>query len=170
MIFISDLNQSITNAKKIFVEIKKKHPTIKAHLVLSTNHNIAPIDTPVQTLFDTCEDFFIENDDLINIWSVLDELWDLNEGLAELRRKKFDGDVQQIILQASKLQKEYDDLLPKILISPKVCVDLRWDDIDYEINRMLRADYSLVDTNRTPQIGGIRICLGSVLDLLNRHF
>lgn len=165
---VSDLNKVIYNAKVIFKRIKEKHPTIQAHLVLSTRNNIAPIETDIRTLLDICDDFFVESESLTSAWTLLDEIWELNESLSDFRRQRKDLLVKTTESKILELTLSYQKLLASIEMHDSVCVDLRWDDIDYDINRLLRCDASLVDISRTPQIGGIRICLGNLSTLFHR--
>lgn len=165
---LCDLKIAIENSKSILQKIKVKYPSIRAHLVLSTPLSLAPIDTSISTLLDECEDFFVETEALKTIWNLLDDMWDLNEELIELRRHKKIVEVQNLEKRYLLLQEKYHELLESIEIDDHVCVCLRWDDLDYDINRQLRSDSELVDVSRTPQLGGIRICLGTLSTLFQK--
>lgn len=165
---LCELKIAIEKSKSILQKIKEKHPSIRVHLVLSTPLSIAPIDTNISTLLDECEDFFVETDVLKTVWNQLDDKWDLNEKLIELRQYKKTVQIQELEKRHSVLQEKYSELLELIEIDDSVCVCLRWDDIDFDIYRQLRADSVLVDVSRTPQLGGIRICLGTLSTLFQK--
>lgn len=165
---ISDLNKAICNAKGIFKKIKEKYPSIQVHLVLSTPFSIVPIDTNISTLLDECKDFFVETEALKTAWNLLDEMWDLNEELTDLRRNKKSLQIQDLENKYLRLQEKYKEILELIEIDDAVCVCLRWDEIDFDINRLLRSDSELVDVSRTPQLGGIKICLGTLSALFHK--
>jgi hypothetical protein len=168
-VLLSELATAIENAKKIFSQIKTKYPAIRAFLILSTRHGQAPIDASLEFLLDQADYFFVETDAVKSVWKLLDQIFDENEKLKENRRIWPPSYVRENEGKIQVLQRQYQALIPAIEINEEVEICLRWDEIDFEANRLLRSDQSLVDTSRTPQLGGIKICLGTVGNLAKKE-
>lgn len=163
-----ELATAITNAKQIFNQIKAKYPAIRAHLILSTRNGQAPVDATLEFLLDQADHFFIENDAVKSAWKLLDQIFNENEKLKENRRVWPPSYVHEVEEEVQTLQHQYKKLIPLIEINPEVEICLLWMEIDFEINRLLRSNQSLVDTSRTPQLGGIKISLGSIGNLAKK--
>jgi hypothetical protein len=163
-VLVSDLPIVINNAKQILKKIKAKYPAIQVYPVLSNPDGQTPIDASLEYLIDECGYFFIESGALEAAWDLLDNICDVSE---DLRYSKKDDSSNQI-LQAKihSLKIEYKSLIPKLEINDDIEVCIRWDEIDFEINKQLGLDADLVDVSRSnTHIGGIKICLGTIGNL-----
>jgi hypothetical protein len=167
---LTELTIAIRNAKNIFKQIKAKYPAIRAYLVLSTRFGQAPIDATLEYLLDETDHFFVENDAVNSVWRLLDQIFDATENLKQNRRTWSPQVIRDVETKIVSLQQQYKEYVPLVEIDDEVEICLRWDEIDYDINRQLGADNGLVDEgNSNTKIGGIKICLGTIKDLSTKH-
>jgi len=163
IVLVTDLPIAVKNAKQIFQKIKSKYPQIRVFLVLSTRNGQAPINSGLEHLLDFCDDFFIENDAVKSAWTILDELWNLTQHLSDKRKEWSPTVIRQAENKIETVRQRYAANIPRLELDDEVEICLRWDDIDYDINRKLGVDSELVDVGRSnTTIGGIKICLGTV--------
>ncbi len=159
---ITDLYRAIENAESTFAKIRKKYPRIRASLVLLCDGFQMPINSSLDALLDVEDvDFFIENEALLTAWNLLDAIWDLKDKKHDLYHQEIKSTESNI----SIMYERYRSLIPILELRPTVEVTLLWDEIDYEINAQLRSDKELIDVSRTPQLGGIKISLGTIESL-----
>lgn len=167
---LSELTVAIENARKILEKIRQKYPRIDVRLVLCNRYGYASVDSSLELLLDQTDHFFIENKSVKRAWVLLDLLYDKNEDLYAFKKEQRLGtgrkwQIQQLENHISALTAEYKSLIPLLEVHEDLEICLQWVEIDYEINKKLRHDSDLVDVSRTPQISGIKICLGTVKDL-----
>lgn len=147
--------------------IKQRYPNLKASLDLATPFSRAPLDSKIEYLLDACDDMFIETPHVKEVWGLLDASWGLSENILLLREEKRDTRLQE--QQQQVILSQIDQLIPFIEIHGNVQVEIQWQELDFDINCILRSDCELVDVARTPQLGGIKIVLGT-LDILVYSF
>ena len=162
---------AVKNSKILLTRIEQKYPQIDVRLVLSCSYGYAPIDSSLEYLLDQNDYLFIENLAVIRAWAILDLLFDKDLMLRNCRKEHRLGKdrtdaINEIENQISALNEEYQKLIPSIEIHNDTEICLQWVEIDYDINRKLRRDSDMVDISRTPQIGGIKICLGTSSSIL----
>lgn len=157
----SDLTLAIKNAQEILQKIKKKYPHIYVDLVLADRYGQASIGSSLEYLLEEMDHFFIETNSLYEAWDLMDEIYDLNE---ELRKSKKNENINLYHQPKIKALKDrFHALIPLIEINREIEICLRWDEINFDVNKKLGLDDSLIDTERSnTHIGGIKISLGTI--------
>lgn len=155
---IAELPLVIQRAQDRFKQIKQKHPQLSGYLVFSLRGNQARLKDSPGNILAAFKDFFVDNSKRQAAWSLieqrdsLDRISKRNETDEKSNRKRIDEFTTRIEAQALTLEINYS-----------VQVEIRFDELDYDIVHKLRCD-DLVDKDLTPQIAGIRITLGTVWD------
>lgn len=143
---LTQFQQAIAAALLQFSQLRKKHPTLKAYLVLSSRSG--------QTKFDS------ELADAIREFPVL-----LLDGAAKTKalelikklKPKESNTPEQI-----QLKDEFKELTKSLDFNGSVQVELRFNQLDYDLIPALQTDV-LVDRDLTPQTrASIRIALGTI--------
>jgi hypothetical protein len=111
------------------------------------------------SIFSDFENFFVDNPARDRAREILNQRKSLE------RSFKVQGDEESAKdkKRVADLVKSLEEQLAKLEMNPSVNIELRFDDLDYDIIKELRQD-PLIDRYLTPQIGGIRIVLGTIWD------
>ncbi len=161
---VSELNHAIKNAQKILKKIREKYPQIFVYLVLTDKVGQAPITSSLEFLIEEMDHFFIENEALYDLWDLMEEIYDLNLEVRASRK----NETQNLYLQNKlfSVKEQFTAQISEIEIKDDIEICLRWDEIDYGVNKELGQDNHLVDVKRSnTHIGGIDISLGVIGDL-----
>jgi hypothetical protein len=142
----SQLQKALAAANLHFSLIRKKHPSLKAYLVLSLRGEQTRIDSPLQKMIEDYPALLVD-------------------GKPKSRMRKFLSvplPEKPTPKQKKEWAKRFDDLAEALEFDGKAQVEIRFSNLDYELIWKLQAD-ELVDRELTPQSkASIRIVMGTI--------
>ncbi|NLW85333.1 MAG: hypothetical protein GXY38_00485 [Planctomycetes bacterium] len=149
------LRCAIAVAKQRFDMMRKKHPNVKAYLVLSMLDGQASIDASPVELLSEFPSMVVDDEGKAAALSVMTHLKRLHAASDGLGK-------EQAAEQKAECKRRLDCALTNLHYKDKCQIEIRFSELDYELIWKLQTD-ELVDRNLTPQTkASIRIVLGTV--------
>ena len=148
----AELPPIIKNAKARFDLIKSMHPKLDGSLFFGFNGPLIKVNESAINVLLVLPKFFIDSSSKTAAF----------ENNARYKQLMKDGDGKA----AGNLMKTIKGLCEDLEINTASTIEIVWDEIDYEVIKAIRSNHDLVDTARTPQVGGIRLVLGTVESFL----
>ncbi len=147
-----DLNQfqeALAAANRRFANIRKKYPTLRAYLVLSSRSGQTKLDGELADSIREFPSLLLDNTAKTKTLELIKKL-----------NPKESTKPEQI-----QLKDDLKELAGDLEFDGKVQVELRFHDLDYDLIWKLQID-DLVDRELTPQTrASIRIVLGTIADI-----
>ncbi len=161
---LSELEKVDQAAKKIFGELKKKHPELKGFLVLNSIDGQCELSSDPAWIVEKFPAAIIESKQKDKATNLMGIVIGLQNAL-----KKQDAKRKQINEEINENLRKIRELAKDLEIYPTVTIEVRLEDLNYALLDLLRVD-PLVDQNLTPQTrASIRIVLGAVEQLAERN-
>ncbi|MCX6901630.1 MAG: hypothetical protein NT105_23365 [Verrucomicrobia bacterium] len=149
MLNLSQLRVAVAAGKQRFDLIRKKHPDLKAYLVLSLPGGQVDIDSSPREILAELSRMVV--DDAAKAGAL--------ELMSRLERLEWQAKAEP---EKERLAKQLDQLALRLRYDAKCQVEIRFKDLNYELIWKLQQD-DLVDRNLTPQTkASIRIVLGTI--------
>ncbi len=147
MLNLTQLQTAVAAAKRRFALIRKKYPELKAYIVLSLPVGQTGIDSsPTQILHEFPA-------------MVIDDA--AKASLLNLRSRQSETKTGPEVDR--RMREQMDQLASQLTYDEKCHIEIRFNDLNYDLVWKLRADDDLVDRNLTPQTrASIRIVLGTL--------
>jgi hypothetical protein len=143
---LAQFHEVIAAAVQRFTHIRKKHPALKAYLVLSLRGDQVRIDSSL--------------DETVKEFPGL-----LRDGVPKSRMLKFMNvkkPEKPTDAEVKEWQEKFESLSDLLEFDGSVQAEIRFNQLDYELIAKLQAD-ELIDRNLTPQTrASIRIVLGTL--------
>ncbi len=147
MLNLDQLQSAVAAAKRRFALIRKKYPDLKAYLVLSLPVGQTGIDSSPTQILDEFPAMVIDDGAkaaLLNLRSLQSEA-------------KTNPEAER------RMREQMDQLASQLTYDEKCQVEIRFNDLNYDLVWKLQADDDLVDRSLTPQTrASIRIVLGTL--------
>lgn len=152
MLNLDQLQSAVAAAKRRFALIRKKYPKLKAYLVLSLPVGQTGIDSSPTQILNEFPAMVIDDDAKAKLLNFQSRQSHAKTGPEAERRMK----------------EQMDQLAAQLTYDEKCQVEIRFDDLDYDLVWKLQADDDLVDRRLTPQTkASIRIVLGTLARFQN---
>lgn len=146
MLDLVQLQAAVVATRRQFDLIRKKYPELKASLVLSLPGGQTEIDSPPTEILNKFPAMLIDDSTKTSALNLLERL----ETTAKL------------LPEAARLKQQLEQLIPQLKCDDQCQVEIRFQDIKYELIWKLQAD-DLVDRSLTPQTkASICIVLGTL--------
>jgi hypothetical protein len=156
MLNFDQLQVAVAAAKRQFDLIRKKHPNLKAYLVMSLPGGQTGIDSSPTQILSEFPAMVVDDGVKTNALNLLSLL-------------KFVKPDAPTVPEAERLRKQVDQLAPQLEYDEKIQVEIRFNDLEFDLVWKLQAD-DLVDRNLTPQTkGSIQIVLGTLAQFAGTH-
>ena len=146
------------NALNHFKTLKEKYPQADGTVMIQSRGQYFRFNEDPRKILAQCPDFFEESAEREACLVLLKEIKSASRAV-ELDKKK-------LAIDMSLLEAQLKEAILQLNINPYGTVDIIWEDHDYDLIRKLRIDDDHVDVSRTPQVGGIRIVLGTLLSFM----
>ena len=149
----SQFQEALAAANRHFAQIRKKHPTLRAYLVLSLPGGQTRLDCELA-------------DSILEFPSLLVNSTAKTKTLELIKKLKPKESIKPKQIQ---LQAELEELTKDLEFDGSVQVELRFHDLDYELIWKLQSD-DLVDRELTPQTrASINIVLGTISQIRTQY-
>jgi len=146
---LSQFQEALAAANRHFANIRKKHPTLRAYLVLSSRSGQTKPDSELADSIREFPSLLLDNTAKTKTLELIKKL-----------KPKESTKPEQI-----QLKDDLKELAGDIEFDGNIQVELRFHDHDYDLIWQLQAD-DLVDCELTPQTrASIRIVLGTITDI-----
>jgi len=168
------LKKAAENGKVIFAELRKKYPEMGAYLVLSSrkgqcNLTVDPVIILKEFPAMVCDD--LSKIELITVIKGIKQVDDERRRLSftSEQSKTSQKELQKLAEKLKQKEQKAQELSQKLLFCGDTQIELRFDPLRYALIDRLRLD-PLIDKELTPppEIGSIRIVLGSLAKLATR--
>ena len=174
---LSGIVHAATRANRIFAELKKKYPEMKAYLVLSNRFGQCDLTISEKEIFHGFKESFVETkekEDLAAAFHKVETIRKMAGALAFARTKtdqeKQKKQIEEFRAKEEILNNDITVLLQTLEFRDDVNIEIRFKELDYPIIRSLQVD-PLIDRELTPQVkASIRIIIGRIEALTAKEY
>jgi hypothetical protein len=145
------LEVSVANARRIFKELERKHPTLDGYLVFSSRKGQAGIDSDPESIIELFSAMVVDSSEKKRCLEILGEIKRMSKAI-----------------DISSLKGELGSRAKALRYKGDVRIEIRFNRLDYKLIWELQRN-SLVDRGKTPQSkASIRVVIGTLGELLSK--